>query len=140
VLQGHSLTDPLRETVAHKTSRPDGLRGQGGNPEIFMGKPAKPARATARHARLTAPLHRVVVSDDARYVTIGQLCEPFQCSRMWIEWRLRHSNFPKPIKFGQGPWARRWLLSEVEQWEVATPPRWSPALRIPVRRARDHAR
>jgi hypothetical protein len=51
VLQGHSLTDPLRETVAHKTSRPDGLRGQGGNPEVFMGKPTKPARATARHSR-----------------------------------------------------------------------------------------
>ena len=51
MLQGHSLTDPLRGTVAHKTSRPDRPCGQEGNPEISMAKQTKPALVAARQAR-----------------------------------------------------------------------------------------
>ena len=52
MLQGHSLTDPLRETVAHKTSRPRrGRCGQGGNPEIPMTKPTKATRPAGRRDR-----------------------------------------------------------------------------------------
>jgi len=61
------------------------------------------------------------VSDDARYVTIGQVCERFQCSRMWIERKLKDDRlpFPKAIKFGGPTSARRWLLSDVLEWELA---------------------
>jgi hypothetical protein len=49
VFQGHSLTDPLRETVAPKTSRPDkAIAAPGGNPEVLVTKPTKPAGPASR--------------------------------------------------------------------------------------------
>jgi predicted DNA-binding transcriptional regulator AlpA len=64
---------------------------------------------------------RIIVSDDRQYLTIGQLCERYSCSRMWIERRLKAASlpFPTPLKFGGPTSARRWRLSEVEQWEIA---------------------
>lgn len=64
---------------------------------------------------------RIVVSDDSSYVTIGELCEHFSCSRMWIERRLRDAvlRFPTPYRFGGKTCARRWLRSEVAEWETA---------------------
>lgn len=64
---------------------------------------------------------RIAISGDRRYLTIGQLCERYSCSRMWIERRLKAGvlPFPKPLKFGGATSARRWRLSEVEAWEVA---------------------
>jgi predicted DNA-binding transcriptional regulator AlpA len=61
---------------------------------------------------LSSVPHRVVVSDDARYVAISQLCERFQCSRIWIERRLRDNDFPRPVQFGGKTSARRWVLSQ----------------------------
>ena len=64
---------------------------------------------------------RITISDDRQYMTIGQLCKRYSCSRMWIERRLKAAvlPFPKPLKFGGPTSARRWRLSEVEAWEVA---------------------
>jgi len=57
------------------------------------------------------------VSNDARYLTIGQVRERFGVSDMWV-WRyMRRHDFPKPIQFGGQTSARHWLLSEIEQWE-----------------------
>jgi hypothetical protein len=52
---------------------------------------------------------RIAISDDRQYVTIGQLCERYSCSRMWIERRLKAGvlPFPKPLKFGGATSARR---------------------------------
>lgn len=61
--------------------------------------------------------HRYHVSDDARYLTIGQVRERFGVSDMWV-WRyIRQHNFPKPVQFGGPTSARHWLLGEIEQWE-----------------------
>ena len=50
MLQRHSRPT-LRETVAHKTSRPDRLWGQGGNPEAPVTKPAKLSQTARCKAR-----------------------------------------------------------------------------------------
>jgi predicted DNA-binding transcriptional regulator AlpA len=61
--------------------------------------------------------HHIRVSDDARYLTAGQLRERYGVSDMWL-WRyMRDHRFPKPVKFGGATSARHWLLTEVEQWE-----------------------
>jgi predicted DNA-binding transcriptional regulator AlpA len=61
--------------------------------------------------------HRIRVSDDARYLTIGQVRERFGVSDMWV-WRyMRQHGFPKPVQFGGPTSARHWLLSAIEQWE-----------------------
>ena len=66
------------------------------------------------HSTLT---HRIRVSDDTRYLTIGQVRERFGVSAMWI-WRyMRRHDFPKPVQFGGPTSARHWLLTEIEQWE-----------------------
>jgi predicted DNA-binding transcriptional regulator AlpA len=61
--------------------------------------------------------HRIRVSDDARYLSIGQVRERFGVSDMWV-WRyMRHHGFPKPIKFGGPTSARHWKIEEIEEWE-----------------------
>jgi len=48
VLQGHGLTDPLRETVAHKTSRPDRASRPRAETRRLLW-PNRPNRRAARH-------------------------------------------------------------------------------------------
>jgi predicted DNA-binding transcriptional regulator AlpA len=66
------------------------------------------------HSTLT---HRFRVSEDSRYLTIGQVRERFAVSDMWV-WRyMRRHGFPKPVKFGGPTSARHWLISDIEHWE-----------------------
>jgi predicted DNA-binding transcriptional regulator AlpA len=66
------------------------------------------------HSTLT---HRIRVSDDTRYLTIGQVRERFGVSDMWVWRHIRDHGFPKAVKFGGPISARHWLLSEIEHWE-----------------------
>jgi predicted DNA-binding transcriptional regulator AlpA len=68
--------------------------------------------------RHTATLrHRIQVSADARYLSIGQVRERFGVSDMWVWRHMRDQNFPKPVQFGGPTSARHWLLTDIEQWE-----------------------
>jgi predicted DNA-binding transcriptional regulator AlpA len=61
--------------------------------------------------------HRIRVSDDARYLTIGQVRERFGVSDMWV-WRYtRDHGFPRPVQIGGPTSARHWLLTDIEQWQ-----------------------
>jgi predicted DNA-binding transcriptional regulator AlpA len=60
---------------------------------------------------------RTTTRDTSEFVTAADLRERYHCSRMWIVRHIRHHNFPEPIKVGGNTSARRWPLSEVEQWE-----------------------
>jgi predicted DNA-binding transcriptional regulator AlpA len=61
--------------------------------------------------------HRIRVSDDARYLTIGQVRECFGVSDMWV-WRyMRQHGFPKAVQFGGPTSARHWKLSHIETWD-----------------------
>jgi predicted DNA-binding transcriptional regulator AlpA len=66
---------------------------------------------------VTAIPHRIRVSDDARYLTVGQVRERFGVSDMWVWRHMRHHGFPSPIQFGGPTSARHWLLADIEQWE-----------------------
>lgn len=68
--------------------------------------------------RVFSPIkHHIRVSDDARYVTAGQLRERYGVSDVWL-WRHMHQHgFPKPVKFGGPTSARHWVLSDIETWE-----------------------
>jgi predicted DNA-binding transcriptional regulator AlpA len=74
--------------------------------------------ATTMPATKLSTIPRYVrVSDDARYLTAGQLRERFGVSDMWL-WRyMRRHGFPKPVQFGGPTSARHWRLTEIEQWE-----------------------
>jgi len=50
---------------------------------------------------------------------IGDVCEHFRCSRMWVERKLADPvlPFPKPTKFGGATSARRWKRRDVLEWE-----------------------
>jgi predicted DNA-binding transcriptional regulator AlpA len=67
--------------------------------------------------QLSTTTRRIRVSDDARYLTTGQVRERFGVSDMWVYRYIRDHGFPKPVKFGGPTSARRWRLSEIEQWE-----------------------
>ena len=60
---------------------------------------------------------RIRVSDDARYLTIGQVRERFGVSDMWVWRHMRDHGFPRPVQFGGPTSARHWLLTDIEQWE-----------------------
>jgi predicted DNA-binding transcriptional regulator AlpA len=67
------------------------------------------------HSILT---HRIRVSDDARYLTAGQVRLRFGgVSDMWLWRAMRHHGFPKPVRFGGPTSARHWLVSDIEEWE-----------------------
>ncbi len=66
------------------------------------------------HSTLT---HRIRVSDDTRYLTIGQVRERFGVSDMWVWRHMRDHGFPRPVRFGGLTSARHWLLSDIETWE-----------------------
>jgi predicted DNA-binding transcriptional regulator AlpA len=60
-----------------------------------------------------------IISDDSRYLTIGQVRERYQCSAMWI-WRAQRRAvhpFPQPIRLGGARSAQRLRLADVEAWE-----------------------
>jgi predicted DNA-binding transcriptional regulator AlpA len=59
---------------------------------------------------------RIVLSDDARYLTVGQTCEHLGFSDMWIVRRTADANFPKPVLL-DGARVRRWRLADLEAWE-----------------------
>ena len=61
--------------------------------------------------------HRIRVSDDARYLTIGQVRERYGVSDMWIWRHMRDHGFPRPVQFGGPTSTRRWLLTDIENWE-----------------------
>jgi predicted DNA-binding transcriptional regulator AlpA len=66
---------------------------------------------------LTTSTHRIRVSDDVRYLTIGQVKRRYGgVSDMWVHRRLRE-GFPKPVRFGGPTSARHWLITDLEQWE-----------------------
>ena len=66
------------------------------------------------HSSLT---HHIRVSDDTRYLTIGQVRERFGVSDMWV-WRyMRDHGFPRPVQFGGPTSARHWKIGEIEEWE-----------------------
>lgn len=64
--------------------------------------------------------HRIRVSDDDSYMLIGEVCERFHCSKMWVRRHMAdpHHPFPKPIKFGGATSARRWRRADVLTWEA----------------------
>jgi predicted DNA-binding transcriptional regulator AlpA len=70
-------------------------------------------------ALLSVP-QRIRTSDDAEYMLIGELCERFRCSRMWIERKLRDPllPFPQSVRFGAKTSARRWRRADVLAWEI----------------------
>ena len=59
--------------------------------------------------------------DGVRYLTTREVLQRYSASRMWL-WRALHnpnSGFPQPVKLGGHPRAtRRWLLSDLEEWEA----------------------
>jgi predicted DNA-binding transcriptional regulator AlpA len=61
--------------------------------------------------------HHIRVSDDARYLTAGQLRERYGVSDMWLWRHMRQHGFPKPVRFGGPTSVRHWVLSEIETWE-----------------------
>jgi predicted DNA-binding transcriptional regulator AlpA len=71
-----------------------------------------------RTKRSTVP-HKIIVNDDAQFLTAGQICERYIVSPMWISRRLASDpTFPKPLCFGTGTRTRRWRLRELEKWEA----------------------
>lgn len=61
--------------------------------------------------------HRIQVSDDAAFLTAGQIRERYHVSDMWIYRKLKE-GFPQPIRFGGAKCARRWRLADIEAWEA----------------------
>jgi predicted DNA-binding transcriptional regulator AlpA len=68
--------------------------------------------------RLSASQHRICVSNDVHYLTVGQVRERYGVSAMWIWRHMRDHGFPKPVRFGGPKSARHWLVSAIEQWET----------------------
>lgn len=66
----------------------------------------------------TTSRYRILISDDVRYLTIGQVKRRYGgVSDMWV-WRyMREHGFPKPVQFGDPTSARHWLIADLEQWE-----------------------
>jgi predicted DNA-binding transcriptional regulator AlpA len=68
----------------------------------------------------TLSMRRIRVSDDVRFLTIGQVKRRYgNVSDMWIWRRLRDHAFPKPVRFGGPTSVRHWVLSDLERWERA---------------------
>jgi predicted DNA-binding transcriptional regulator AlpA len=70
-----------------------------------------------RTKRSTVP-HKIIVSDDVRFLTAGQICERYNVSAMWITRRLASDpTFPKPLKFGPHTRTRRCMRADLLAWE-----------------------
>lgn len=56
--------------------------------------------------------------EPSEYLTAVEVLHRYSAGRMWIERRIKDSNFPKPIKLGNGTRAvRRWRRGDLEAWE-----------------------
>lgn len=75
---------------------------------------------------ISAARHHIRVSDDARYLSIGQVRERYGVSDMWVYRHTRDHSFPKPVQFGGPTSARHWLLTDIEQWERERAGRTAP--------------
>jgi len=51
-----------------------------------------------------------------KYLSTKQVCERFGVSHMWIERRIKDSDFPRSIKLGGGR-LRYYALEAIEAWE-----------------------
>lgn len=49
-----------------------------------------------------------------KYLNTKQVCERFGVSHMWIERRMKDSDFPRPMKMGR---LRFYEIAAVEKWE-----------------------
>lgn len=72
---------------------------------------------TAASFRLSVSRHRIRVSTDVHFLSVGQIRERYGVSAMWIWRHMRDHGFPKPVRFGGPTSARHWLISDIEQWE-----------------------
>ena len=72
-------------------------------------------------AALSTIKNRIRISDDARYLTAGQIRERFGVPDMWIYRYIKHHGFPRPIRFGGPTSARHWLRSDIEEWVGCDP-------------------
>lgn len=69
-----------------------------------------------RTKRSTVP-HKIIVSDDVRFLTASQICERYVASAIWISRRLASDpTFSKPQSLG--PRTRRWRLRQLEAREA----------------------
>jgi predicted DNA-binding transcriptional regulator AlpA len=62
-------------------------------------------------------LRHHVVSDDSKYLSVGQVRIRYGWSNSTIARRLR-SGFPAPVRLGGKTCARRWLLANLQEWEA----------------------
>jgi predicted DNA-binding transcriptional regulator AlpA len=70
------------------------------------------------HTAHSTLAHRISVSNDARYLTAGQVRVRFGgVSDMWIWRHMRDHGFPRPVRFGGPTSARHLLISDVVEWE-----------------------
>lgn len=63
-------------------------------------------------------LHSFNASDDARYLTIGQVRQRFGVSASWVRRYILEHGFPKPVKFGGPKSPRHWIVADIEAWEA----------------------
>ena len=61
--------------------------------------------------------HRIQISDDARFLTAGEVMQRYSVSRMWLVRKMASGDFPKAIRLGHGR-LRFWKLADLEQWEA----------------------
>jgi prophage regulatory protein len=66
--------------------------------------------------RQTTFPHKIVASDDATFMTSGEVRERYRVSPMWIVRRLKSDpTFPRPLCLG--PRLRRWSRADLLAWE-----------------------
>jgi len=61
--------------------------------------------------------HRIQVSTNPTFLTIGQIRERYNCSDMWVWRHIKRHSFPAPLRFGGPTSARHWRLADIEAWE-----------------------
>lgn len=55
----------------------------------------------------------------SEFLTAADVMARYHVGRMWIERRIKDSNFPRPFKFGHTVNAvRRWRRPDIEAWEA----------------------
>jgi predicted DNA-binding transcriptional regulator AlpA len=73
---------------------------------------------TTMQKALSLPRHHVV-SDDSKYLSVGQVRIRYEWSNSTIARRLRSAGFPAPIRLGGKTAARRWSIADLEEWEAS---------------------
>lgn len=57
-----------------------------------------------------------MTSETETYLKTNQVCERYgNCSAMWIERRMKDSDFPPPVHFGV---LRFWRVSDLVAWDA----------------------